>query len=158
MTALEWVRRLVGATISYPGGVGGQCVDACNSYLAQVWDAAPVRANARDWPEAHRLDLMWVPNTPINYPERGCIVIWRGPVPVLGIGPEGHCAVVLAADSRVLLTADQNWSGQRYLGVWVHGYDGVNGWLVPGMPLKRPPTPSPRPGAHRGGKVPSGGS
>lgn len=131
MSFLDWVRRWYGERIDYPGGVGGQCVDAANAYLAAVWKASPVRANAVDWPNAVIPGFARTFNTPTNAPPAGSIVWWEPDVLQLGIGPMGHLAIVLAASQRTMLTVDQNWAGQQVLMAVPHSYIGVRGWHEP---------------------------
>lgn len=128
MNVVAWARGQVGQLLTAPGGAGGQCVDLANVYLL-ARGAAPVRRDAADWavrPIGPR--WQWVPNGPANAPGVGDIVVWKAEVPSEGIGPYGHIAVCMAADSMALLTLDQDWpEGSPVALVW-HGYRGVVGW------------------------------
>src|ERR1700736_4936272 len=97
----------IGRKVTYPGGLGGQCVD-----LVEVWAAALgkraipgnavdllSRANTRDWRVVH--------NAPTNAPGAGSIVVW-GYAPLVGVGYYGHTAISLAADAIHLVTFDQS--------------------------------------------------
>ena len=126
---LDFAAARVGQYVRSPVGLGGQCVD-----LVEVWAAhlgAPaVPGNAvdllRNAPNAAwQVEL----NGPTNYPPVGAIVVW-GEDSRVGIGPYGHTAVCLAADPHWLLTLDQNWPPGRPVGVVLHSYMGVHGWLI----------------------------
>jgi hypothetical protein len=131
MNIVAWCRGVVGRVLTAPGGVGGQCVDLINVYLV-ARGGAPVRANAADFARAGAVPgWRWVPNGPGNAPVAGDIVVWRANVAGEGIGPYGHIALAMAADSMQLLTLDQDWPyGAPVALVW-HRYAGVEGWHTP---------------------------
>lgn len=130
MTLLGFLQLNLGRRLTAPGGLGGQCVDAVNLYLHDVYGLAPIRANAVDFEHVHIAGWQWVPNGPVNSPTIGAIVVW-GPSGAVGVGPDGHVAVALVADSWVLVTVDQNWPEATPLRVVVHTYTGVKGWWAP---------------------------
>lgn len=110
-----------------PGGLGGECVDLVNLYLAQVVGVPPVRANAVDWATATVGDWLWETNGPRNFPAPGAIVVWRSDA-FAGIGPNGHLAVSVLADAMNLATFEQNWPTGSPCRVGAHTYTGVLGW------------------------------
>lgn len=130
MTCAGFLARYLHQTITAPGGLGGECVDAANQYLISVLGLPPVRANAVDWAAAAVSKSVFLPNQPTNSPATGDIVVW-GPSPPVGIGANGHIAVVIVADVMHLLSADQNWNGVHALEIAVHSYRGVLGWWHP---------------------------
>lgn len=126
---LEFAAAHQGRRVTAPGGIGGQCVDVANLWLAAC-GGSPVRANAADWPDHAIPGWVWVPNDPHNAPPPGAIVVWYGNVPAMGIGPYGHIAVALAADMWTLVTLDQDWPPDAPVQLVVHGYTGVHGWFA----------------------------
>jgi len=130
MTLLAFVQANLSRRLTAPGGLGGQCVDAVNVYLHDVYGMPPVRADAVNWEHATLPGWRWVPNSPTNSPTIGAIVVW-GLAPAVGVGALGHVAVALVADSMILVTVDQNWPEAAPLRVVVHSYVGVRGWWAP---------------------------
>lgn len=131
MSLLTWARGLQGAHVAAPGGLGGQCVDLANLYLAHLGYPA-VRANAADWAGPGRVPgWRWTANGPVNAPPAGALVVWRANVPAVGIGPFGHIAIALAADGDGLLTLDQGWPPGAPVSAVLHVYGGVAGWHTP---------------------------
>jgi hypothetical protein len=130
MTPLSFANRYLGETVTAPGGIGGECVDLVNVWLIESRQLNPVRLNAADWAGKKLPGLVWIANTPVNVPPRGAVVVWHEADEV-GIGPDGHIALTLTADSMTLCTLDQNWGG-RVVTLQLHSYRGVVGWFVPG--------------------------
>jgi hypothetical protein len=131
MNVVSWARARVGRTLTAPGGLGGQCVDLVNLYVAAR--GVPLqRLNAVDWWHSAKLPgWRWVPNGPANYPRLGAVVVWNSNVTAVGTGPYGHIAVALAADALALLTLDQGWPADAPVSVIWHQYTGVLGWWEP---------------------------
>lgn len=113
--------------VDAPGGVGGQCVDLTNVWLAEVRALRPLRLNAKDWATVAVFGHVWTPNTAVNFPSPGDIVVWH-PYPPYGIGVFGHIAICVAADAAHLITIDQDWPLNAPTGIVVHTYAGVAGW------------------------------
>jgi hypothetical protein len=131
MKVVQWAQFQVGRRVTAPGGLGGQCVDLCNVYLAAA-GAALVRRNAAQWADAGAIaGWQWVANGPANYPSLGDAVVWRANVTAHQIGPDGHVAVCMAADSSMLITLDQNWAQSTVVALEWHDYIGVAGWWHP---------------------------
>ncbi len=129
MRLLTFVATHRGDRVTAPGGIGGQCVDLANLYLADVLVKSPIRANAVDWQRAHIAGMTWTPNGPVNGPGAGAIVVWNA-TPAHGIGQFGHIAVALLADSMDLLTFDQDWPVGAPCSIVGHDYRGVAGWFA----------------------------
>jgi hypothetical protein len=127
---LTFIRDHVGKQVRSPGGEGGQCVDLVELWLLAL-DHPTVPGNAVDlWRNAPTSAYELVANGPANAPAPGDVVVWHR-APAVGIGPDGHTAVAVAADSMTLLTLDQNWPSGAYTALIVHPYTGVTGWLHP---------------------------
>lgn len=130
MTPLAFARRYNGTRITSSGGVGGECVDLANQWLAECCGLAHVFRNAVEWAQLGLAGMRWTINTPLNAPLPGSLAVWA-PTPSLGIGPNGHIALVLIADNMTLLTLDQNWPVGSAVEMRLHPYAGVVGWQVP---------------------------
>ena len=113
-----------------PGGLGGQCVDLIELYIAQCYGLPHVWHNASDWVGVTLPGWTWEPNTPTNVPPTGAIIVW-GQTPQHGIGPFGHIAIVIEADQYLILTYDQNWPDGSPCLFNEHDYVGVLGWHIP---------------------------
>lgn len=127
----SWVASVLGHAVDVDGAWGAQCVDLANDWAQHGLGlptflgpaaASMVPAKPGSW--------SWRANSPDNYPEPGRVVVWD-PNLAAAIGVSGHCAVVLTADVRHLVTVDQNWRGLRVATVFVHDYAGVAGWWLP---------------------------
>ncbi len=122
----SFVARYLGQSVQAPGGLGGECVDLANLWLAARNPPLPhVYRDAVNWREAIP-GLTWTANEPTNSPPPGALVVWQ-PTPELGIGQAGHIAVALVADANSIVSLDQNWNW-RYVHFVVHSYAGVIGW------------------------------
>lgn len=133
MKLLTFLHDNLGQSLKATGGLGGECVDAVNVYLVDVWAHDPIHLNAIDWGHALLSGWAWEPNGPLNSPPFGAIVVW-GAAPAVGITAFGHVAVNLLANSLTLLTMDQNWPAGAPLTLVVHSYVGVLGWWTPPRP------------------------
>lgn len=130
MDALAFVKKWQGQSCQSAGGIGGECVDLANQYLAEVWRDPHEFKNAVDWAGIPIAGMRWVANGPTNHPPMGSLVVWRV-YPPYGIGANGHIALALASAPMLLLSLDQNWNGQRYCTYTMHDYGGVLGWHQP---------------------------
>lgn len=134
MTILSWLRRVLYHRVDFHGGVGGECVDLANDYITAVWAADPVRLNAQDWDNADLPNWAYVrnvenaPGAPGNYPPFGAVIVWHGPLPILGMGAMGHVSVAMQADPHYIVSADQNWGSVKSAALTLHDYRGVHGW------------------------------
>lgn len=128
MQLLEFVSRYLGATVTAPGGVGGQCVDLCNLWLDAL-GIPMVRRNAKDWAGGVP-GMAWVANGAINSPPLGAVVVWVPKRNVM-IDPNGHVSIALIGDSMRFVSVDQNWPDGAPVSFTLHAYTGVAGWLVP---------------------------
>lgn len=125
----EFVSTRIYDYVTVDAGVGRQCVDLVEDYIAAVHGLAHIPGNAIDlYANADHGHWIKVGNLPANFPAPGDVVTWRQ-TPALGIGPDGHCAVVLLADVNYLVTLDQDWPPGARVEVVVHSYVGVFGWL-----------------------------
>lgn len=127
ITPIGFAQTYLGQTITARGGIGGECVDLADQWISEAYGLAHVYRNAVDWATPRITGLAWTANTPTNAPLWGNLVVW-GESAAAGTGPDGHIALVLAADTMHLLTADQNWAG-RVVTLNIHPYTGVLGWL-----------------------------
>lgn len=129
MTLLQWLLARLGTAIDYDSAYGPQCVDAVNDWLrssavvARATSPTAAGIASEKWP-GH----IWVDNAPYNAPAGGDVVVWHPFTPSVDITQAGHTAVAVRADQHGLVTADQNWSGRRFLALYAHDYRGVAGW------------------------------
>jgi hypothetical protein len=131
MTPLGFAWAHIGDVLHAEGGLGGECVDLVNVYLAEAFGYAPIQRNAVDWRNVAIPKFRWEANTPFNSPLAGSLVVW-GQNAEWGIGPNGHIALCLSADRMYLSTFDQNWPSHAYSRQHLHNYGGVLGWHRPG--------------------------
>lgn len=126
---LPFIKQHNGEYVRSATGLGRQCVD-----LVQLW----WEAMGRPWVSGNASTLygaapcppfVRVANRPYNAPVEGAVVVWHEWAP-LAIGADGHCAVVVAASPRVLLTFDQDWPTGAPCRLTLHDYGGVVGWLT----------------------------
>lgn len=131
MTALlSFIKAHLGRRVTSPGGLGGECVDLIELWLLEL-NHPTVPGNAVDlWRNAPTSAYQLVANGPVNAPAPGDVIVWHR-APAVGIGPNGHTAVAVAADSNCILSLDQNWPDGAYVALVVHPYVGVTGWLHP---------------------------
>ncbi len=130
VTLLALLTRCLGTRVQAKGGLGGECVDWANIYLANVWGQTAIQRNASDWATVEVNGFAWTANGLSNYPPAGSLVVW-GQSAAAETGPNGHIAVALPADSMHLLTCDQNWPEGRPVSIVQHTYAGVLGWQTP---------------------------
>lgn len=130
MTTLEFVWLHLGEVVRTQGGIPGECVELANRYIMDVRGQPKIWANAAQWRMARIQKMLWINNTPNNVPLPGSLVIW-GEDATAGTGPNGHIALVLAADTMRLVTADQNWPEGSPVALRMHTYRGVLGWQEP---------------------------
>lgn len=127
-----WLLANIGRAIDVDGAYGPQCVDAVNSYLAQVYGCQPVSGDAIDIANQTIYGFSWVSNGAFNVPRAGSILVWSaGKTRRVTVGAAGHTAICVVADARSLLSVDQNWIGVRALTLTLHNYDLVLGWHHP---------------------------
>lgn len=125
---LYFIAAHLGRRVTSPGGLGGECVDLIELWLRAL-GVPTIAGNAVDlWGDAAQRDFIHILNGPTNAPQAGDVVVWHR-APSVGIGPFGHCAVCVLADSMRLLTLDQNWPNGSPVALVLHPYDGVTGWL-----------------------------
>lgn len=105
----------------------GQCVALVNQWLTEGLGKQAVFLNAVDWARAEIPGMTAVLNGPTNFPASGDIVVWHAFSPN-GIGPYGHVAVCLAADSMHLVSLDQNWGLPQSVRPVIHDFGGVALW------------------------------
>lgn len=128
---LSWIHSQLGHRLDLDAAYGAQCMDLIGAYMVQVLHMPRLPGNAVDVAHVRPAGLRWIANGPSNAPAPGDFVVWRGDVPSKGIGPFGHIAICVAADSMTLLSCDQNWpEGAPVALVW-HDYEGVAGWQHP---------------------------
>ena len=130
MSVLGFVAKYRHRFVTAPAGLGGQCVDLANEYLIEERHQPKVWADAAQWRFATIPGMVWVQNTPTNYPSIGSLVVW-GMYQPHEIGPAGHIAVVLVADPMELCKFDQNWPEGTPCEMQIHDYGGVLGWHSP---------------------------
>lgn len=111
-----------------------QCMDWAFKYcdLIGIPHSAIRRLHARQvWEQPtdeSRRYFDYVANAPAYIAPAGALAIFG-----TAVGPSGHIAPVLSGSTRnLLVTADQNWNGHRYVEKVNHtNYHGVIGFLVP---------------------------
>jgi hypothetical protein len=130
VSPLSFAHTVIGRWVQAPGGIGGECVDLANLYLAACRGLGPVRRNAVDWATLTLPNMAWVANTPTNFPSVGSIVVWNEYTAEV-IGLYGHIAVCMAADQFHMVTLDQNWPVGADVALVLHDYGGVLGWHTP---------------------------
>ena len=130
MTPLDFAWKHIGDVVTAPGGLGGECVDLANLWLLEGFGTAHVYANAVFWKDARIRGFTWEPNTPMNMPIPGSLVVWQQQ-PDWHIGVNGHIALALSASRLYLVTLDQNWPEGSPCRLHLHDYRGVLGWQRP---------------------------
>ncbi len=126
----DFVERYIGTRVTASGGLGGECVDLANQWIAECCGLAHVFRNAITWAGPGLPHMKWTGNRPDNAPLPGSLVVWEE-TPSLGIGVFGHIALVVAADEMAIVSFDQNWSEGEVCALNVHSYAGVLGWQSP---------------------------
>jgi len=127
MTVLDFVQRRLGTVITSAGGIGGECVDLANQFLADMYGDPHEYLNAVDWAGARVPGHAWIANTPSNMPRQGDLVVW-GYSSAAGTGPNGHIALALAASQMWVVSCDQNWPTGSPVRLMLHSYAGILGW------------------------------
>jgi len=127
MRTLAFVQAHIGSYLTAPGGAGRQCVDLVNVYLVDAFRQLPIQRNGVDWSTVSVPGFTWTPNTPLNAPPVGSLVVW-GPYAKHSISEYGHIALALVADTMTLLTFDQDWPIGAACQLTLHDYGGVLGW------------------------------
>jgi CHAP domain len=130
MTVPAFIDRHNLTVVTAPGGLGGQCVDLANLYLAEELRQPHIWADACQWRNANIKGVVWTSNGPFNFPPIGSLVVWCQSASA-GVGVAGHIALVVAADVRHLVTFDQNWPIGSPCHMVTHSYSGVVGWHQP---------------------------
>ena len=156
MTLDQFVAEYDGKRIVSAGGLGGQCVDLANQYVAELFGFPHEWHNAIDWFGVDPQRFRWVRNDPhdlAQIPPRGSLMVW-GPNSGVGTGALGHIDVVLSAGPQSFVGFDQNWPLGAYAHHVAHSYAGVIGWGIPidahgESLLNPPPPPAPAPPAPK---------
>ncbi len=111
---------------------GFQCVELVNEWLKELGLNPEPFTNAQDFDDHYKLydptTLVYIPNTPLNVPKTGDIVIWQG----TGL-PFGHVAIFVHGDVNTFTSFDQNWPSGSLPHLQSHTYWNVEGWLHPLM-------------------------
>lgn len=129
MTLVQWLMARLGTAVNYDSAYGPQCVDAVNDWLRSSHSTARATSAIAAGIAGERWsDYTWVPNAPHNAPSAGDVVVWHPFTPSVDITQAGHTAVAVWCDRYGLVTADQNWSGRKFLALYSHDYRGVAGW------------------------------
>jgi hypothetical protein len=110
---------------------GAQCVELVNEWCKEI-GIEEFSGNAIDFVNDPHPHCDWIPNSPVNFPDPGDIVVWGNL-----IDPYGHTAVCIGpADANSFQSLDQNWYNSNLtMGSpaekVTHGYRGVLGWYHP---------------------------
>ena len=128
---MAWLRDRFGRAVDVDGAYGPQCTDLVNDYVNKVWGLPYLHGNAVDFARQPVRGFVWEPNSAVNHPPVGSIVVWGGPDTVAGTGAAGHTAIAVCAASMVLLTFDQNWPTGHTPALVIHDYRAVLGWHRP---------------------------
>jgi hypothetical protein len=129
MRLLSFAVGVLGKRVTAEGGLGGECVDLANLYIADCYGLPHVWSDAIDWHRVRLPGFTWVPNSATNHPDAGSLVVW-GQNKQAGTGKNGHIAICMYAEVMYLLTLDQNWSIEACT-FNLHTYSGVMGWHSP---------------------------
>lgn len=129
MTFDEFITRYTRRPIDFDGVYGPQCFDLYRQYCKEVLGIPQSPATGSQgakviWNNYLKEYLFATPNSPLNSPQKGDIVIWGSK-----IGPYGHVAVCVSGGTMSFVSFDQNWSNHPYCEQVKHSYTGVLGWL-----------------------------
>jgi len=130
MTADQFFVKYAGKYIDYDGYYGYQCVDLYRQFVKEVYgcqQSPPVSGAAKVWDTYNKDFFTRIPNGPVNYPNRGDIVIWN----TKAGGGYGHIAIAMDAGSYTFNSFDQNWPTGSRCHKQPHNYTNVLGWLTP---------------------------
>ena len=130
MTADQFFVKYAGKYIDYDGYYGYQCVDLYRQFVKEVYgcqQSPPVSGAAKVWDTYNKDFFTRISNGPVNYPNRGDIVIWN----TKAGGGYGHIAIAMDAGSYTFNSFDQNWPVGSRCHKQPHNYTNVLGWLTP---------------------------
>lgn len=116
--------------IDYDGYYGYQCMDLYRQFVKEVYgcqQSPPVRGAANVWTTYNSTFFDRIPNGPVNYPQKGDIIIWD----TRAGGGFGHIAIAMDARSYDFNSFDQNWPVGSRCHKQPHNYKYVLGWLTP---------------------------
>lgn len=145
-TVEQFLKTPVGTKIDADRAYGYQCKDVADAYALALfgdWVNTVRPGNGKDvFNNASPTYFTKVANNPADpnqVPPRGAIINWGWSAAV----PEGHVAVVMAADAQGVTVLEQDGYTQRGVQVVRHGYTLPNGaivigWLVPKLVEARP--------------------
>lgn len=123
----------MGRGIDFDHVYGYQCVDLIRQYLVEVLGLPGYTIPALGTGGARSVwfnpapGFLKVPNTPLNVPLKGDIVVW-GYYPFV-TGFSGHIAVFHEGNVNVFTSFDQNYPKGSLCHLQSHSYKGVIGWL-----------------------------
>jgi hypothetical protein len=133
MTLQEFIKKYDGKTVDFDKAYGGQCQDAFNQYLVDVWNIPnpiqqfPVASAYQNYGYAkNNPNFVCVPNDPTAVPQPGDVIIWNQ-----GVGPHGHVGIFVEGDVMNFKAFEQNWNGVQKCRIVNHPYDHVTGWFRP---------------------------
>ena len=130
MTSQEFFDKYNGKYIDYDGYYGYQCVDLYRQFVKEVYgcqQSPPISGAAKVWDTYNKDFFTRISNGPVNYPNRGDIVIWN----TKAGGGYGHIAIAMDAASMSFNSFDQNWPTGSRCHKQPHNYTNVLGWLTP---------------------------
>lgn len=136
MSYQEFKNKYMGKGIDFDGAFGFQCMDLAHRYAVDVVgkDFKPAPGAKDVWNQ--KIDgYDKIPNSLIEVPQQGDIVVWGATV-----GPYGHIAVFDNGNSNSFVSFDQNWPVNSLCHLQNHNYNGVLGWFHPKVQVTQPAT------------------
>lgn len=129
MTFDDFIKKYDGKGVDYDGHYGYQCMDLYRQYVNEVlkFPQSPAVTGAKDVWNTYLKDYYTrIDNTPDGVPENGDVVIWGET-----LGPYGHIAICISADTKSFQSFDQNFPAGSLCKVVKHDYKHVLGWFRP---------------------------
>ena len=135
MTFEEFINKYNGKAIDFDGYAGAQCFDLYRQYCKEYFQVPQSPATGDQgakviWNNYLKDYFDAIPNSPLNVPLEGDIVIWGEK-----IGPYGHVAIFKEGNFMKFTSFDQNWANKKYCTFIEHPYTGVLGWLRRKQPI-----------------------
>src|SRR3990167_9367950 len=126
----QFIQKYSGKYIDYDGYYGYQCMDLYRQFVKEVYgcqQSPPVSGAAKVWDTYNKDFFTSISNGPVNYPNRGDIIIWN----TKAGGGYGHIAIAMDSTSMTFNSFDQNWPVGSRCHKQPHNYTNVLGWLTP---------------------------
>lgn len=129
LTLSQFIAKNNGYGLDFDEEFGYTCVDLVQ-FWAQNLGLPRFTGNAVDLARQGSANLLWIANTPENFPSAGDIVVWGSNLG--GAGQYGHVDIAEGnATTEAFTGFDQNWPEGSLCHSQAHSYAGVLGWLHP---------------------------